>query len=130
MYTVLIVDDQQLFRDLARSMLHSSNAFSVVGDAADGRDALDLYDALRPDLVLMDVQMERMDGLEATRRIMQKDANANVLLTSMSGDPAYERLGRELGVMAFVPKRELRPSAIKEMLDQRAALIDAGRRAA
>ena len=130
MYTVLIVDDQQLFRDLARSMLHSSDAFSVVGDAIDGEDALQLYDSLRPDLVLMDVQMERMDGLEATRRIMAKDSKANVLLTSMSGDPAYERLGRELGVMAFVPKRELRPSAIKTLLDQRATGFGLGRRAA
>jgi len=130
MYTVLIVDDQQLFRDLARSMLHSNDAFDVVGDAADGEDALELYDNLRPDLVLMDVQMERMDGLEATRRIMQKDSKANVLLTSMSGDPAYERLGRELGVMAFVPKRELRPTAIKALLDERRAGIGISRRAA
>ena len=130
MYTVLIVDDQQLFRDLARSMLHANDAFDVVGDAVDGEDALELYDNLRPDLVLMDVQMERMDGLEATRRIMQKDSKANVLLTSMSGDPAYERLGKELGVMAFVPKRELRPTAIKTMLDDRRAAFDTGRRAA
>ena len=130
MYTVLIVDDQQLFRDLARSMLHSNEAFEVVGDALDGEDALELYDSLRPDLVLMDVQMERMDGLEATRRIMQKDSTANVLLTSMSGDPAYERLGRELGVMAFVPKRELRPTAIKALLDERRALVGVGTRAA
>ena len=130
MYTVLIVDDQQLFRDLARSMLHSNSAFSVVGDAVDGEDALPLYDSLRPDLVLMDVQMERMDGLEATRRIMEKDSKANILLTSMSGDPAYERLGKELGVMAFVPKRELRPNAIKALLDQRAAGFGVGRRAA
>ena len=130
MYTVLIVDDQQLFRDLARSMLHSNSAFSVVGDAVDGEDALPLYDSLRPDLVLMDVQMERMDGLEATRRIMEKDSRANILLTSMSGDPAYERLGKELGVMAFVPKRELRPSVIKTLLDQRAADFGVGRRSA
>ena len=130
MYTVLIVDDQQLFRDLARSMLHSNDAFEVVGDAVDGEDALELYDNLRPDLVLMDVQMERMDGLEATRRIMQKDSTANVLLTSMSGDPAYERLGRELGVMAFVPKRELRPTAIKALLDERRALVGVGMLAA
>jgi DNA-binding NarL/FixJ family response regulator len=122
MYTVLIVDDQQLFRDLARSLLHTSDAFDVVGDAEDGEDAVQLYDSLKPDLVLMDVQMERMDGLEATRQIMEKDGKANVLLTSMSGDPAYERLGKELGVMAFVPKRELRPTAIKEMLDERGGL--------
>jgi len=130
MYKVLIVDDQQLFRDLARSMLHSNDAFEVVGDAIDGEDALELFDNLRPDLVLMDVQMERMDGLEATRRIMQKDSMANVLLTSMSGDPAYERLGKELGVMAFVPKRELRPTAIKALLDERRAATEIGRLAA
>jgi DNA-binding NarL/FixJ family response regulator len=129
MYTVLIVDDQQLFRDLARSMLHTSDLFDVVGDAADGEDAVEMYDSLKPDLVLMDVQMERMDGLEATRQIMQKDKKANILLTSMSGDPAYERLGKELGVLAFVPKRDLRPNAIKGLLEERAS-ADALRRAA
>jgi len=61
---------------------------------------------------------------------MQKDEQANVLLTSMSGDPAYERLGKELGVMAFVPKRELRPTAIKEMLDERGTGLDEMRPAA
>ncbi len=130
MYTVLIVDDQQLFRDLARSMLHSVDVFEVVGDAVDGEDAVALYEKLRPDLVLMDVQMERMDGLEATRRIIERDSQANVLLTSMSGDPAYARLGKEMGVMAFVPKRELQPSAIKNMLDERTGGFTVADRAA
>lgn len=113
MYTVLVVDDQTLFRDVARRMFCSTDAFVVVGEAVDGEDALRQYDDLHPDLVLMDVLMERMDGLQAARCIIEKDSKANVLLTSLSDVPAWARLSKDLRVMAFVPKRELRPNAIK-----------------
>ncbi len=121
MYTVLIADDQVLFRDVARTMFQSTDSFEVVGDATDGEDALKRYDELHPDLVLMDVLMERMDGLQATRRLKEKDSEANVLLTSMSRDAGYARLADELDLVGFVPKRELQPTAIKTLMDERFA---------
>ena len=122
MYTVLIADDQKIFRDMTRNMLSSVDFFEVIADATDGEDAVELYAELRPDLVVMDVQMERMDGLQASRRIIRGDSRANVLLTSISDDAAYARLGEELGVMAFVPKHRFRPDAIKAMLDERCGM--------
>ena len=119
MYTVLIADDQKIFRDMARNMLCSIDAFKVVGDAVDGADAIELYSELRPDLVVLDVQMERVDGVKATRRILKEDPGANVLLMSICDDPAYARLGEELGAMAFVPKHRFQPGAIKTLLDGR-----------
>ncbi len=119
MQTVMLVDDQELFREMARSMLNASDEFTVVAEADDGSVAVDQYAVSRPDIVLMDVQMVQMNGLEATRRIVNAYPEAVIVLVSMRAEPEYERAGREAGALGFIAKRELSAASIKSLLSER-----------
>jgi DNA-binding NarL/FixJ family response regulator len=119
MYTVLLVDDQELFRDIARRIFEASGAFQVVGEAIDGVDAVDLYAMLSPDLVLVDVQAARMNGFEVTRRILQDDPGASVVLVSLRVDPECERAGREAGALGLIARRDLDVAAVWSLLETR-----------
>ncbi len=116
MLRVLLVDDQELFRDIARSMFSNSDDFEVIAEAEDGIDAVNAYPILNPDLVLMDVQMARMNGLEATREILRGDPNARVVITSMRSEPEYQRLALDMGAVGFIPKRELSVGSLRNIL--------------
>lgn len=116
MLRVLLVDDQELFRDIARSMFSSSDDFEVIAEAEDGIDAVNVYPELSPDLVLMDVQMARMNGLEATREILRGDPNARVVITSMRSEPEYQRLALDMGAVGFIPKRDLSVGSLRDIL--------------
>ena len=116
MLRVLLVDDQELFRDIARSMFSGSDDFEVIAEAEDGLDAVSAYLDLNPDLVLMDVQMARMNGLEATREILKRDPEACVVITSMRSEPEYQRLASDMGAVGFISKRELNLSSLCDIL--------------
>lgn len=84
---VLIVDDQELLRDGIRTLLELEGGFVVAGLARDGEEAASMYEAERPDVVLMDIRMPAVDGIEATRRILAADSGARVLmLTTFAED--------------------------------------------
>ncbi len=117
MLSVLLVDDQELFRDIARSMFSGSDDFEVIAEAEDGIDAVSAYPELCPDLVLMDVQMARMNGLEATREILREDPTARVVITSMRSEPEYQRLALDMGAVGFIPKRDLSVASLRDILD-------------
>ncbi len=117
MLRVLLVDDQALFRDIAKNMFSSVEEFEVVAEAEDGADAVDAYANLRPDLVLMDVQMPRVNGLEATKQILKGNPDAKVVITSMRSEPEYRRLALDTGALGFIAKRDLSIRAIKDVLD-------------
>lgn len=86
MINVLVVDDQQLVRAGFRVILDSEPDMNVVGEASDGAEALRQNQALRPDVVLMDVRMPNMDGLDATRRIIAGSSARVLILTTFDAD--------------------------------------------
>ena len=86
---LIIADDHALLRSGIRSMLAGESDLEVVGEAADGQEALDLCRRLRPDLVLMDVRMPKMDGLAATRAIKEELPRTSVVMVTMQNDPDY-----------------------------------------
>jgi two-component system nitrate/nitrite response regulator NarL len=81
---LLIVDDHTMFRQGLASLLGVEAAFRVVGQAADGEQALRLFEELQPDVVLMDVMMPCVDGVEATRRLLETTPHARILMLTVS----------------------------------------------
>ena len=118
MYRTIIVDDQPVFRGVIRALLESAGGFQVVGEAEDGDEAVELYEATRADLVMMDVQMERMNGFQATARLVAHDPSAAVILTSMSQDPEYSMLAAEAGAIGFFSKRTLEIEGVRRSLER------------
>jgi DNA-binding NarL/FixJ family response regulator len=106
-----IVDDHQLAREGLRDMLADAPDIEVVGEAANGREALLLCSRLRPDLVLMDVRMPEMDGLAATREIKQRYPAVSVMMVTMHENPDYLLEALRAGAAGYVlkdaPRREV-----------------------
>ena len=115
MLKVLLVDDEKTFRSLARSMVEEEGDFRVIAEASDGSEAVALTARLGPDLVLMDVQMNPMNGFEAARHILDRYPGTRIVLISMNQGKEYSRLGKEVGVVAFIPKRELSLSTLRQV---------------
>ena len=101
---IMITDDHALVRDGLQSMLDDEPGLEVVGEAANGREALELCRSLRPDLVLMDVRMPDMDGLEATRAIKGELPSTSVLMVTMHENPDYLMEALSAGAAGYVLK--------------------------
>jgi len=100
---ILIVDDAAFMRLTIRNMLEK-NSYEVVGEATNGRDAIQKFGLLRPDIVTMDITMPDMDGISALKAILAIDSKANVIMVSAMGQ---ERLVREAilsGAKTFIVK--------------------------
>jgi DNA-binding NarL/FixJ family response regulator len=112
--TVLTVDDQAVFRRAAAALISATPGFEEVGQAATGAEALELAGALKPDLVLLDVRMDEMDGLETARRLLASDCGAVVVLISLNDVPeAASALAG--GVAAHVRKQDLSTRTLREL---------------
>jgi DNA-binding NarL/FixJ family response regulator len=109
---VLLVDDQEMFRGLVKETLATDNTFHVIGEAATGAEAIALTGELSPDLVIMDVQMDDMTGIEATRHILSVMPRQSVVLTSMSPERGYSLLAAEIGARGFIPKKHLSTASL------------------
>jgi DNA-binding NarL/FixJ family response regulator len=101
---VLVVDDHAAVRASLATFLDACDDLEVVGEAADGCEALELATALRPDLVLMDVRMPRLDGIETTRRLKARTSPPRVVLISAYEEDELEQAGREAGADGFLLK--------------------------
>ena len=105
--TVLLADDQPLLRMGFRMVLESQDDLSVVGEAADGREALELTRRLAPDVVLMDVRMPGMDGIEATRLIVEQGFSSRVLILTTFDLDEYAHAALRAGASGFLLKDAL-----------------------
>ena len=102
---VLIADDHALMREGIRALLALHDDIEVVGEAADGREAVDKAHELEPDVVLMDIAMPIMDGLEASRRILKERPDTRILVLSQHVDREYVLSSIKAGATGFVSKK-------------------------
>ena len=109
---VLVVDDQEPFRLAAAAVVAATDGFQVVGSAASGEASLVAVDELRPDLVLMDIHLPGIDGVESTQQIRKRQPGVRVLL--LSTHDRYDDAGR-CGAVGYLPKRTLDPSRLREV---------------
>ena len=120
---LLLVDDHPLVREGIRACLSRQKGLQVAGEAADGQEALAQFKRLAPDVVLMDISMPGMNGLEAARRMRQADPGARILLLTMHENTAYLRDAFRAGVRGYVVK----DAAPRELL-QAIQVVHAGGR--
>ncbi len=103
--TVLLAEDHTIVREGFRKMLELETGLEVAGEAQDGRQAVALAKRLRPDVVLMDIAMPLLNGLEATRQILKENPAAKVLMLSAHSDDAYVTNATEAGAVGFLLKQ-------------------------
>jgi DNA-binding NarL/FixJ family response regulator len=111
---VLVVDDQAPFRRAMTAVVDETAGFVVVGQAESGEESLELAAAVRPDLVLMDVNLPGIDGLEATRRLLSGDAPPVVLLLSTYDEEAGADFVAESGAAGYVTKSAFGPDRLED----------------
>jgi two-component system response regulator NreC len=110
---ILLVDDHTILRDGIRLLLESEPDMTVVGEAEDGRTAVKLTCQLKPDVVLMDIAMPLLNGLEATRQIKHDCPHAKVLILTMHENEEYIRQALASGAMGYI----LKDAAARELLN-------------
>lgn len=112
---VLIVDDQEPFRLAARMVVEATDGFEVVGESETGEDSVTMSRELRPDLVLMDVNLPGINGLDATRRILAEGGSeVVVLLLSTYEEEEYAPRAAECGAAAYIPKAVFGPDRLEQ----------------
>lgn len=102
---ILIADDHTLFRNGIRALLKDEQDMVIVGDANDGREAVRLAAQLKPNVILMDIAMPLLNGLEATRQIKREHPEINVLVLTMYDHEEYFRQMLEVGASGYIIKR-------------------------
>jgi two-component system NarL family response regulator len=108
---ILLVDDHQMMRDGLRSILDLEDGLDVVGEAGNGYEAVEKAEALRPSVVVMDIGMKDLNGVEATRQIMAQNPQAKVIALSTHSDESYVLSMLEAGASGYV----LKDAAVEEM---------------
>lgn len=130
MIKVLFVDDEVMAMDYLQNMIFwEKEGFSVVGHARSGKKALEIYDREKPDIVISDIKMTGMDGLELTKRLKEKNPDVVVILLSAYRDFEYAQKGFEYGVSNYLLKHELcEEKLIEELEKAKERLKDSGRK--
>lgn len=131
---VLVVDDSGFFRRRVKAMLESDSRLEVVGEAADGAEAVEQAAKLKPDVITMDIEMPVMDGISATRRIMQNNPRPILMFSSLTTDGAQATFDAlDAGAVDYLPKRfedisKNRDEATRALCERVYAIATQGRR--
>jgi two-component system, NarL family, invasion response regulator UvrY len=115
---VLIVDDQAPFRRAARAVLAATPGFDPVGEAESGEQALDLVESLAPALVLMDINMPGIDGIESTRRIVGDHPDTVVFLLSTYRADDLPAGAKSCGAAGYIHKEEFGSAVLRDLWDR------------
>ena len=102
--TVILVDDHLIFRQGLKSLINFENIGTIVGEASDGKEFLELLSISVPDLVIMDIDMPNMNGIEATQKAIELEPGLKIIVFSMFGDQEYFLKMIDLGVKGFILK--------------------------
>ncbi len=102
--TILIADDHRVFREGLRSLFENEEIAPVLGEAENGKECLELVKELNPDIILMDIDMPEMNGIEASKRILEINPKAKIIILSMHGDYDYYEQMVFIGVKGFIQK--------------------------
>ena len=118
---VLIVDDQIPFRRAARMVMAATPGFEVVGEAMSGEEAVEQFEALEPGLVLMDINLPGISGIEATRRITEAHPEAVVLLLSTYRADELPESAGSCGAAGYVNKEQFEPAVVLDLWARRSS---------
>ncbi|MGD0690766.1 MAG: response regulator transcription factor [Acidimicrobiales bacterium] len=121
--SVMVVDDQAPFRMAARAVIRRSEGFSLTGEAENGVKALELANEIHPDVVLMDINMPEMGGIEATRRIVAELPETFVILCSTYDISDLPPDAKDSGARAYVHKEQLGATTLRRLWDQRNEVV-------
>ena len=117
--SVIVVDDQAPFRLAARAVLRRSEGFELVGEAGNGLEAVQLAGDIHPDVILMDINMPEMGGIEATRQILASAPETFVILCSTYDVSDLPPDAAASGARAYVHKEQLGAKTLRRLWDQR-----------
>ncbi len=106
MIRILVVDDHRIFRQGIVTMLRSQQGFQVVAEAGTGKDAIAFAERLQPDVILMDVSLPDIDGIETSRRIAAAGIDTSVILLTMYKEAKLMALSKETGIMGYILKND------------------------
>ena len=104
MTKIVIIDDHQLFREGVKRILDFEDSFDVIAEGDDGSDALSLYEQYVPEVILMDINMPRKNGVEATGELMAKYPEAKVIMLSIHDDESYVMHALKTGALGYMLK--------------------------
>jgi DNA-binding NarL/FixJ family response regulator len=121
---VFVVDDKAPFRAVARLVIDRTPGFVLAGEAQDGEDAVAAAEELHPDLVLMDINLPGMSGIEATRRIVARSPDTLVLLLSTYSSADLPASAATSGAAGYLHKEDFGPGELGRIWERRAAEID------
>jgi DNA-binding NarL/FixJ family response regulator len=119
---ILIADDQKLIREGLKVLLEMEESFMVIGEASNGQQAVDLYIKLRPDIVLMDIQMPVINGVEAIKKILELDKEAKIIILTTFDDDDYVYDGLKSGALGYI----LKDSSIEKLSESIKVIYQGG----
>jgi DNA-binding NarL/FixJ family response regulator len=105
-YKILIADDHAMVRDGVKNLVKQNKDYIVVGEASNGRQAIEQYETLAPDLLILDISMPDLNGMEVAREVLSKNPLASIIILSMYDDEEYVSRCLEIGVKGYVVKNE------------------------